>query len=81
MFAQESVMDVREKFLEFLDANPKASVSVFEGDKTKSMVFDGAILVQVGDLTFVRIGDEVFETHVSFYDKIFNLLQQNPLAS
>ena len=74
-------MEVGEKFLEFLDANPKASVNVFEGDKTKSMVFDGAIIVQVGDLTFVRIGDEVFETHVSFYDKIFNLLQQNPLAS
>lgn len=74
-------MEVGEKFLEFLDANPKASVNVFEGDKTKSMVFDGAIIVQVGDLTFVRIGNEVFETHVSFYDKIFNLLQQNPLAS
>ena len=75
-------MDVGEKFLEFLEANPKASVDVFEGDKTKSMVFDGgAIIVQVGDLTFVRIGSEVFETHVSFYDKIFNLLQQNSLAS
>jgi hypothetical protein len=74
-------MEVGKKFLEFLDANPKASVNVFEGDKTKSMVFDGAIIVQVGDLTFVRIGNEVFETHVSFYDKIFNLLQQNPLAS
>ena len=74
-------MKVVEKFLEFLDANPKASVNVFEGDKTKSMVFDGAIIVQVGGLTFVRIGNEVFETHVSFYDKIFNLLQQNPLAS
>lgn len=74
-------MKVGEKFLEFLDANPKASVSVFEGDKTKAMVFDGAIIVQVSDLTFVRIGSEVFETHVSFYDKIFNLLQQNPLAS
>lgn len=75
-------MDVREKFLEFLDANPKASVSVFEGDKTKSMVFDGgAIIVQVGDLTFVRIGDEVFETHVSFYDKVFNLLRQNPIMN
>lgn len=74
-------MDVREKFLEFLEANPKASVSVFEGDKTKSMVFDGAILVQVSDLTFVRIGDEVFETHASFYDKVFNLLQQNPIMN
>lgn len=75
-------MEVGKKFLEFLDANPKASVNVFEGDKTKSMVFDGgAIIVQVGDLTFVRIGSEVFETHASFYDKIFNLLQQNPLAS
>ena len=74
-------MEVGEKFLEFLDANPKASVNVFEGDKTKSMVFDGAIIVQVSDLTFVRIGSEVFETHASFYDKIFNLLQQNPLAS
>lgn len=74
-------MEVGEKFLEFLDANPKASVSVFEGDKTKSMVFDGAILVQINDITFVRIGDEVFETHVSFYDKIFALLQQNPVMS
>ena len=81
MFAQESLMDVREKFLEFLEANPKASVSVFEGDKTKSMVFDGAILVRVEDITFVRIGDEVFETHVSFYDKVFNLLQQNPIMN
>ena len=50
-------MEVGEKFLEFLDANPKASVSVFEGDKTKAMVFDGAIIVQVSDLTFVRIGE------------------------
>ena len=45
------------------------------------MVFDGAIIVQISDLTFVRIGNEVFETHPSFYDKIFSLLQQNPLAS
>lgn len=45
------------------------------------MVFDGAILVRTVDITFVRIGNEVFETHPSFYDKIFNLLQQNPLAS
>ena len=74
-------MDVGEKFLEFLEANPKASVSVFEGDKTKSMLFDGAILVRINDITFVRIGDEVFETHVSFYDKIFALLQQNPVMS
>ena len=74
-------MDVGKKFLEFLDANPKASVSVFEGDKTKSMLFDGAILVQINDITFVRIGDEVFETHCSFYDKIFALLQQNPVMS
>ena len=74
-------MEVGEKFLEFLDANPKASVNVFEGNKTKAMVFDGAIIVQISDLTFVRIGDEVFETHPSFYDKIFSLLQQNPLVS
>ena len=74
-------MDVGEKFLEFLEANPKASVSVFEGDKTKSMLFDGAILVQINDITFVRIGEEIFETHVSFYDKIFALLQQNPVMS
>ena len=38
-------MKVGEKFLEFLDANPKASVNVFEGNKTKAMVFDGAIIV------------------------------------
>lgn len=74
-------MEVGEKFLEFLEANPKASASVFEGNKTKAMVFDGAIIVQISDLTFVRIGNEVFETHPSFYDKIFSLLQQNPLAS
>ena len=74
-------MEVGEKFLEFLDANPKADVKVFEGNKTKAMVFDGAIIVQISDLTFVRIGNEVFETHPSFYDKIFSLLQQNPLAS
>ena len=74
-------MQVGEKFLEFLDANPQTSASVFEGNKTKAMVFDGAIIVQISDLTFVRIGDEVFETHSSFYDKIFSLLQQNPLAS
>lgn len=74
-------MEVGEKFLEFLDANPKTDVKVFEGNKTKSMVFDGAIIVQISDLTFVHIGNEVFETHPSFYDKIFNLLQQNPLAS
>ena len=74
-------MEVGDKFLEFLDANPQTSASVFEGNKTKAMVFDGAIIVQISDLTFVRIGDEVFETHSSFYDKIFSLLQQNPLAS
>lgn len=74
-------MEVGEKFLEFLDANPKASVNVFEGNKTKAMVFDGAIIVQISDLTFVRIENEVFETHPSFYDKIFSLLQQNPLVS
>ena len=74
-------MEVGEKFLEFLDANPQTSASVFEGDKTKAMIFDGAIIVQISDLTFVRIGNEVFETHASFYDKIFSLLQQNPLAS
>lgn len=74
-------MEVGEKFLEFLDANPKANVKVFEGSKTKAMIFDGAIIVQISDLSFVRIGSEVFETHASFYDKIFNLLQQNPLAS
>lgn len=74
-------MEVGEKFLEFLDANPQTSASVFEGNKTKAMVFDGAIIVQISDLTFVRIGNEVFETHPSFYDKIFSLLQQNPLAS
>ena len=74
-------MEVGEKFLEFLDANPQTSASVFEGNKTKAMVFDGAIIVQISDLTFVRIGDEVFETHSSFYDKIFSLLQQNPLVS
>ena len=74
-------MEVGEKFLEFLDANPQTSASVFEGNKTKAMVFDGAIIVQISDLTFVRIGNEVFETHASFYDKIFSLLQQNPLAS
>ena len=74
-------MNVSEKFLGFLEANPQASASVFEADKTKAVVFDGALLVQTSDVTFVRIGDEIFETHVSFYDKIFNLLQQNPLAS
>ena len=74
-------MEVGEKFLEFLDANPQTSASVFEGNKTKAMIFDGAIIVQIGDLSFVRIGNEVFETHASFYDKIFSLLQQNPLVS
>ena len=74
-------MEVGEKFLEFLEVNPQASASVFEGSKTKVMIFDGAIIVQLSDLTFVRIGNEVFETHPSFYDKIFSLLQQNPLAS
>lgn len=74
-------MDIGEKFLEYLEANPKASATVMEGNHTKSMMFDGALLVQTSDVTFVRIGDEIFETHVSFYDKVFNLLQQNPLAS
>ena len=74
-------MEVGEKFLEFLDANPQADVKVFVGSKSKAMIFDGAIIVQISDLSFVRIGSEVFETHASFYDKIFNLLQQNPLAS
>ena len=74
-------MNVGEKFLEFLESNPQASASVFEGDKTKAMIFDGAILVKTADVTFVRIGNEIFETHVSFYDKIFALLQQNPMMS
>ena len=71
-------MNVMDKFLEFLEANPKTSATVFECDKTKAMVFDGALLVQTSDVTFVRIGDEIFETHVYFYDKIFEVLQQNP---
>ena len=29
----------------------------------------------------MRIGDEVFETHTSFYDKVFDLLQQLPLRN
>ena len=74
-------MTVSEKFIEYLEANPTASVLVSEGNKTKSMIFDGALVVQISDVTFVRIGDEVFETHTSFYDKIFSLLQQNPLVS
>ena len=74
-------MNVGEKFLEFLEANPQASASVFEGDKTKAMIFDGAILVRAADVTFVRIGNEIFETHDSFYDKIFALLQQIPVMS
>ena len=74
-------MEVGEKFLEFLDANPQTSASVFEGNKTKAMIFDGAILVRTADVTFVRIGNEIFETHVSFYDKIFALLQQIPVMS
>ena len=74
-------MTVGERFIKYLDDNPQASVQVVEGKLTKSMIFDGAIIVQISDLSFVRIGNEVFETHASFYDKIFNLLQQNPLAS
>ena len=38
-------MEVGEKFLEFLDANPQTSASVFEGNKTKAMVFDGVTIV------------------------------------
>ena len=74
-------MTVSEKFIEYLEANPTASVLVSEGNKTKSMIFDGALVVQISDVTFVRIGDEVFETDVSFYDKVFNLLQQLPLRN
>lgn len=74
-------MDISKKFLEYLEANPKASATVMEGNHTKSMMFDGALLVQTGDVTFVRIGDEIFETHVSFYDKVFSVLQQIPLKN
>lgn len=74
-------MDVSKKFLEYLEANPKASATVMEGNHTKSMMFDGALLVQTSDVTFVRIGDEIFETHVSFYDKVFSVLQQIPLKN
>ena len=74
-------MDISKKFLEYLEANPKASATVMEGNHTKSMVFDGALLVQTSDVTFVRIGDEIFETHVSFYDKVFSVLQQIPLKN
>lgn len=74
-------MDVSKKFLEYLEANPKASATVVEGNHTKSIMFDGALLVQTSDVTFLRIGGEIFETHISFYDKIFNLLQQNPLMN
>jgi len=74
-------MDVSKKFLEYLEANPKASATVVEGNHTKSIMFDGALLVQTSDVTFLRIGDEIFETHISFYDKIFDLLQQNPLMN
>jgi len=74
-------MNVGEKFIEYLEANPTASATVMEAKHTKTMMFDGALLVQTSDVTLVRIGDEVFETHVSFYDKIFELLQQLPLMN
>ena len=74
-------MDISKKFLEYLEANPKASATVMEGNHTKSMMLDGALLVQTSDVTFVRIGDEIFETHVSFYDKVFSVLQQIPLKN
>ena len=74
-------MSASEKFMEYLKENPKASVQVTEGNCTKAMVFDGAIVVQTSDVTFVRIGDEIFETDVSFYDKVLSVLQQIPLKS
>ena len=74
-------MNVGEKFIQYLEANPKASATVVEGNHTKSIMFDGALLVQTSDVTLVRIGDEIFETHVSFYDKIFELLQKLPLMN
>lgn len=74
-------MNVGEKFIQYLEANPKASATVVEGNHTKSIMFDGALLVQTSNVTLVRIGDEIFETHVSFYDKIFELLQQLPLIN
>ena len=74
-------MNVGEKFIQYLEANPKASATVVEGNHTKSIMFDDALLVQTSDVTLVRIGDEIFETHVSFYDKIFELLQKLPLMN
>ena len=74
-------MNVGEKFIQYLEANPKASATVMEANHTKTMMFDGAFLVQTSDVTLVRIGDEIFETDVSFYDKIFELLQQLPLMN
>ncbi len=74
--------NVSKKFAEFLEKNPKSQCIVFEGKETKGMMFDGGtIVVQISDLTFVRIGNEVFETHVSFYDDVFKLLQKNQLMS
>lgn len=74
-------MTVGERFIKYLDDNPQASVQVVEGKLTKSMIFDGALLVKTSEITYVKIGDDVFETHASFYDKIFDLLQQLPLKS
>lgn len=74
-------MDVGNKFSEFLEKNPLASVKVMDGEKTKAMIFDGALIVKISDVSFVRIGDEVFETDFSFYDKIFDLLIKNPLRN
>ena len=74
MFAQESVMDIQKDFAKFLKENQGASVSVFEGDLTKSIVFDGAIVVQLPELTFVRIGNVVYETESCFYDMVFKAI-------
>lgn len=67
-------MDVQKDFAKFLKENQGARVSVFEGDLTKSIVFDGAIVVQLPELTFVRIGNVIYETEFCFYDMVFRAI-------
>ena len=74
-------MNVGEKFVEYLDKNPAASVSVFEGKHCKSMVFDDATITQTKDICIVQIEREIYETRKEFYDSIFNLLKKIPLSS
>lgn len=67
------------KLADFLEQNPKTTIQTSNGNQTKVMMFDGASITQLSDVTFFAIGKDVFETEPSFYDDVFEIIFAKPL--